>query len=165
MLAPRPGTTILDVGSGVGKFCLVAAHERPAARFVGVERRPSLVEIARHLAAETGIANVRFECGDALDLDWTGFDGFYLFNPFGEHLTTADEVLDSSVEHDATAYITSVVAVQDRLATVRPSARVVTYHGFGGPVPDSFEQVLAVTIGWGRLVLWVKTDPAESGRM
>src|SRR5262245_2791350 len=46
-------TRILDVGSGVGKFCIVGAL-CTAARFVGVERRHRLVSIARRAAAEMG---------------------------------------------------------------------------------------------------------------
>src|SRR5258708_32599839 len=53
-LLTRAGATrILDVGAGVGKFCIVGALST-AAEFVGVERREGLVQVARRAAAQVG---------------------------------------------------------------------------------------------------------------
>ena len=37
-LAAEKGAKILDIGSGVGKFCLAAAHYQPNAIYFGVEQ-------------------------------------------------------------------------------------------------------------------------------
>jgi len=34
-----PGSRILDIGSGIGKFCLTGAHLYPACQYCGVEQR------------------------------------------------------------------------------------------------------------------------------
>lgn len=75
LLAPAPGSRVLDVGSGVGKFCVVAAR--------AWSRSPA------PLALRLGVTNVEFVVGDALAHDWSGFDGFYLFNPSASSRTGA----------------------------------------------------------------------------
>lgn len=46
-LAPNDGVRILDIGSGVGKFCLSAAYYNPNALFYGIEQRKNLVQLGR----------------------------------------------------------------------------------------------------------------------
>jgi tRNA G46 methylase TrmB len=86
MLAPEPGMSVLDVGAGAGKFCITAALAMPNAQFVGIEWRPHLVRFATRLAREWSLSNVRFVHGDALALDWSLYDAFYLYNPFAEQI-------------------------------------------------------------------------------
>ena len=43
-------------------------------------------------------------------------------------------------------------------------ARVVTFHGFGGEMPSSFELVFGEVIGEGQLALWVKQPVGRRGR-
>ena len=50
LLAVDPTTRVLDVGSGVGKFCLIGALTTRAT-FVGIEQRENLVTVARDTAA------------------------------------------------------------------------------------------------------------------
>jgi len=38
-LAAESNVKILDIGSGVGKFCLAAAHYKPKAFYYGIEQR------------------------------------------------------------------------------------------------------------------------------
>src|ERR1019366_6205983 len=56
---------VLDVGSGVGKFVLVAAGAVPEVRFVGVEQRPHLVEVARRAHEQLQLQNALFVVGEA----------------------------------------------------------------------------------------------------
>src|SRR5262245_4742094 len=72
-LVTRKDCTVLDVGSGAGKFCVLGALTTPGS-FVGVERRSWLVEAATDLAAALGAERTTFLCGDALDIDWREFD-------------------------------------------------------------------------------------------
>jgi SAM-dependent methyltransferase len=62
VLPPRPGLRWLDVATGTGALALLAA--RRGADVTGVDLAPGLIETARRLAAEEGLA-VRFEVGDA----------------------------------------------------------------------------------------------------
>lgn len=155
LLAPEPGMRVLDVGAGPGKFCLVAARMVPAATFVGVELRPHFVKLARKLATRAEVANVEFIRADALELDWSAFDAFYLYNPFGEQLHDDGQlVLDRKLARDPANFVEYVTGVRQRLASARIGTRVVTYHGFGAPVPYGYDLIESHD---ERLQLWVKT--------
>ena len=54
---------VLDVGCGPGHTALAFAAR--AAEVVALDLTPSMLEVAGHLAAERGLANVRFGRGDA----------------------------------------------------------------------------------------------------
>lgn len=157
LLAPEAGMTVLDVGSGAGKFCITAALAVPTAEFVGIEWRPHLVDVANALARDLGATNARFIQGDALELDWSPFDSFYLFNPFGEHLYSKDWRLDNTLELDPENYNESVCGVRHKLARAAVGTRVVTYHGFGAPPPRGYSPSREDPIGCKRLELWIKT--------
>jgi SAM-dependent methyltransferase len=64
------GSILLEVGCGPGLYArrLAARHARLHA--VGIDRSPTLLRLARERAASAGLANCRFERGDALALDW-----------------------------------------------------------------------------------------------
>jgi SAM-dependent methyltransferase len=71
--ALQPGETVLDVACGTGLVTFPAAEQvGPAGRVVGVDIAEKMVETARALASERGVANVEFECCGAEDLDVTG---------------------------------------------------------------------------------------------
>ncbi len=130
-LAESDGARVLDVGAGAGRFCLTGAITT-AAHFTGVERRAHLVEAAREVASRLGADRASFLAGDVRDVAWTDFTGFYLFNPFGEHLLPDDERIDDAVAHDRARFEDDVRFVEAQLARCPDGARVVTWNGFGG---------------------------------
>ncbi len=156
LLAPTPGMSVLDVGAGAGKFCIAAALAVPDCEFVGVEWRPHLVELATALARELGVTNARFVCGDALELDWSTFDSFYLYNPFAEQLFEPVFALDRTIDFDPETFAACVTGTRCKLARARVGTRVVTYHGFGALPPLGYEASSEDPIGCERLDLWVK---------
>jgi SAM-dependent methyltransferase len=154
LLADRAGATILDIGSGVGKFCIVAAAAVNAnAR--GIEHRPHLVDIAREAAAKIGVTPT-FDGGTIAEQDASTIDGFYLFNPFAENFCSEEDWLDATVELTEERFWSDIEATQDLLSRARVGARVVTYCGFGGEMPEGFELVAGERGGRGRLDLWIK---------
>jgi SAM-dependent methyltransferase len=155
LLVDRPGARILDVGSGVGKFCIVGAAFT-AGVFVGVEQRPRLVGIATALARVFGLARVEFAHENVVDVDWSSFDGFYLFNPFAEHLEEPPSPLDDTLELDPAHYLRYVRFVTQRLAEAKPGTRVVTYNGFGGTPLDGYALTADEEWGMDFLKLWIK---------
>ncbi len=158
LLAPTPGMRVLDIGAGVGKFCIVAATEVPTATFVGVEWRPHFVRIAMLLARRASTPNVMFILADAFEVNWSSYDSFYFFNPFAEQLFEPDEVLDATIAFEPANFIRYVYEVRRRLARAPIGTRVATYHGFGGSHPPGYIRVEDGSVGPTRLQLWIKTS-------
>lgn len=62
----RPGQTVLDIGSGAGIDCFIAAEKvGPAGRVIGLDMTPEMIERARQNARQAGWTNVEFRLGDA----------------------------------------------------------------------------------------------------
>jgi SAM-dependent methyltransferase len=60
----QPGETVLDLGSGGGLECFIAARQVGAAgRVIGIDMTPAMLQRARDSAARMGIANVEFRDG------------------------------------------------------------------------------------------------------
>lgn len=154
---------VLDVGSGPGKFALVAAMAAPDVEFVGVERRPHLVAAARRAKAQLAIPNARFHIGDAADVEWEPFDGFYFFNPFAENLFVPDERIDGGAELGVEQFMRDVRAAERALQRVRVGSVVLTYHGTGTRMPGCFDLERSERAGSDELHLWVKRRESVDG--
>ncbi len=62
----KPGQVVLDIGSGAGIDCLIAAERvGPAGRVIGLDMTPEMIERARQNVKEAGTANVEFRLGEA----------------------------------------------------------------------------------------------------
>ncbi|NIB98939.1 arsenite methyltransferase [Halobacterium sp. R2-5] len=78
----REGETVLDLGSGGGFDCFLAAREvGPEGRVIGVDMTPEMVERARENAADSDADNVEFRLGEI------------------EHLPVADAAVDVVVSN------------------------------------------------------------------
>jgi 2-polyprenyl-3-methyl-5-hydroxy-6-metoxy-1,4-benzoquinol methylase len=55
-LSPVDGLTVLDVGTGSGRYCLALA-QRGARRAVGIDFAPRMIEIARDQAIRLGVSS------------------------------------------------------------------------------------------------------------
>jgi SAM-dependent methyltransferase len=65
LAALQPGETVLDLGSGGGIDCFLAAERVGAAgRVIGVDMTPEMVSKARKNAAKAGAENVEFRLGE-----------------------------------------------------------------------------------------------------
>ncbi len=61
----QPGQTVLDLGSGAGLDCFIAASKvGPTGRVIGVDMTPEMLERARKTASERGADNVEFRLGE-----------------------------------------------------------------------------------------------------
>jgi SAM-dependent methyltransferase len=148
-------TRILDVGSGVGKLCLIGALTT-GATFVGVEQRGNLVEVARHAAQRCGTPRAQFIHGNMTELDWREFDGFYLYNPFYEHVAEFLTPIEGPIELAPELYESYVAATWVGLSRARIGTRVATYHGFGGPLPAGYHLIVHEPAGSDFLDVWEK---------
>lgn len=154
LLATSQDITILDVGSGAGKFCLVGALTSPG-KFIGVEQRQSLVEEARSCANALKTERASFIHGNMADLDWEQFDAFYLFNPFYENLLKVIRI-DDAISHSQERFKRYIELVRSKLGNAPPGTQVATYHGFGGDMPSGYELLRREVIGTSFLELWIK---------
>jgi SAM-dependent methyltransferase len=159
LLVAKPGARVLDVGSGVGKFCIVGAAAT-GATFTGVEHRWRLVSMATRAAGAFGVESARFRCAPFDTLDATSFDGIYLFNPFEENLCDPWERVDDTVLLSRERFARDTVRAECMLASSRVGTRVVTYNGFGSGMPHGFRLDLRERHGRGILELWEKTEHA-----
>lgn len=65
----RPGDTVLDLGSGAGFDCfLAAARVGPAGKVIGIDMTEEMIAKARANAAQGGFANVEFRLGEIENL-------------------------------------------------------------------------------------------------
>ncbi|MGO9571319.1 MAG: arsenite methyltransferase [Desulfomonilaceae bacterium] len=63
--ALQPGETVLDLGSGAGFDCFLAArHVGKTGRIIGVDMTPEMIEKAREHAKSEPYSNVEFRLGD-----------------------------------------------------------------------------------------------------
>ncbi len=154
LLAEEPTARILDVGAGVGKFCLVGALTTQA-RFFGIEQRESLVAYAQKLALMLGVDDASFELGRFDALDPKDFDGFYFYNPFEESRFSKHSQYDDTVVLSEERFVEDVAKAQRFLAEARVGAKVVTYNGMGGELPWSYSLKVRETMGC-TLELWQK---------
>jgi len=67
--ALKPGDTVIDLGSGAGFDCfLAAAKVGPEGRVIGVDMTPEMIDAARKNAAKGNYRNVEFRLGEIENL-------------------------------------------------------------------------------------------------
>lgn len=156
LLSITEGSNVLDVGSGCGKFCILAGLSSKG-NFTGIELRKNLVEVAKQVAAEFQITNVSFLHGNMLDLNWSLFNCIYLFNPFYENVMSDPCYwIDDKLPIDKKTFVHYVHSVQKKLKTAKVGTKVVTYHGFGGRFPFEYNCLAKEQAFTGNLELWIK---------
>ena len=65
----QPGETVLDLGSGGGIDCFLAARKVGAeGRVIGVDMTPEMIHLARENAEKSGLKNVEFRLGEIENL-------------------------------------------------------------------------------------------------
>lgn len=148
--------TVVDIGSGAGKFCVAAALMTPC-RFIGLEQRASLVDMARGLADLFDVADrVTFLAGDFGALPAPVADAYYLYNPFGEYDFDSDRYAELDVPFNDQTLARDLFAMTHLLSLAPAGTLVITYNGFGGALPDGYEQI-AVDVQFScALRLWRK---------
>jgi len=61
----RPGEVVLDLGSGGGIDCFLAARQvGPGGRVIGLDMTPDMIKLARRNAKKMGVTNVDFRFGE-----------------------------------------------------------------------------------------------------
>lgn len=124
----RPGSSVLDVGSGPGTITVDIAQRVSPARVVGLDASADVVEKAKAHASDLGVDNVEFVVGSAYELPFGG----------GE--------FDIVHTHQTLQHLADPVAVLREMRRVRTvdgvvAAREVDYPGvFWHPVSAGLEK-------------------------
>lgn len=139
-LAAEPGKKILDIGSGVGKFCFAAAHYKSAATYYGVEQRQQLIDIAVQTKEVLGFDNVSFINGNFTQLDFTLFDHFYFYNSFYENLSGIEKI-DNSIDYSAELYQYYNRYLYLQLEKMPPGTRLATFYSLEDELPPMYHIV------------------------
>lgn len=139
-LAAEKGAKVLDIGSGVGKFCLAAAYYHPNARFTGIEQRESLIGYAEKAKATLGLKNVEFLQGNFTELDFSDYDHFYFYNAFYENISGTEKI-DHAVDFSDELYSYYNRKLFRQLEKTRAGTRLATYHSIENEVPEAFHEV------------------------
>lgn len=139
-LAAESGKRILDIGSGVGKFCLGAAYYYPDAFYYGVEQRKDLVSYAQAAAVTLGLKNVSFVHNNFTQVGLNEFDHFYFYNAFYENLKGTEKI-DHKITHSDQLYHVYRSHLFRQLEQMPAGTRVATYYGYEDELPPAYHVV------------------------
>lgn len=147
------GKHILDIGSGVGKFCIIGAHYFPGHIFYGVEQRRTLIDEAIIAQNATATTNAQFIYGNFTDLETDHYDHFYFYNSFSEnvfHYKPIDNLIDASA-----ALYTSYIEHFHQMLEEKPAGtRLATFHCHHNQIPPGYKRVEHIT--GQQLKFWIK---------
>jgi SAM-dependent methyltransferase len=139
-LVTHPGVKVLDIGSGVGKFCLAGAYYKPHASFFGVEQRHDLIIHGENAREVLGLQNVHFIHGNVTELDFRQYDNFYFFNSFYENLMD-NEKIDSNITHSTFLYNYYHKQLYKKLAAMPTGTRIATFHCLDDKIPPCYYMI------------------------
>lgn len=127
-----PGQTVLDLGSGGGIDCFLAAEKvGPSGRVIGVDMTPEMVERARANKTRLGAENVEFRLGEI------------------EHLPVADGSIDVILSNCVINLSPDKPQVfREAFRVLRPGGRIaVSDIVTNGPLPDEIKRSLSAWAG------------------
>lgn len=139
-LAAENNVTILDVGSGVGKFCLAAAYYKPNASFFGVEQRRWLIDHAEATKEILQLNNASFIYGNFTQLDFRQYDHFYFYNAFYENMIGTDKI-DNSIAYSGELFNYYNRYLYRQLEQKPAGTRLATFHSLEDEVPPGYHVV------------------------
>ena len=152
-LAAENGASILDIGSGVGKFCLAAAYYKPKSFFFGVEQRKSLTGFSEMAKDILSLDNVFFIPGNFTQLDFRQYDHFYFYNSFYENLAGTDKI-DDSIDYSRELFNYYNRYLFKQLQLKPAGTRLATFHSLEDEIPRDYHVV--GTEADNLLKFWIK---------
>ena len=160
----QPGETVLDLGSGGGFDCFLAAQQvGEAGQVIGVDMTPDMISKARENAAKAGFTNVEFRLGEI------------------EHLPVADGTVDVIISNCVINLSPDKPAVfRDAYRALKPGGRLAISDTVAtAPLPEEARKDMelwsecisgSATIDELEAILWeagfeqVRIQPKDSSR-
>lgn len=149
----EPNARVLDIGSGIGKFCLAAAYYFPETYFYGVEQRHELICLSEEAKGYTQLPNVNFIYANITQVNFKEFDHFYFYNSFYENIDPENQIDDTlELSQSLYAYYNQYLCAE---LDKKPSGtRLVTFHSLEQEIPSGFK-LAAITCS-GLMKMWIK---------
>ena len=151
-LVKHENSRVLDIGSGVGKFCLTSATVS-SAYFTGVEQREPLVKLSRKIAHKYQLNRAKFLHANILSIDLKEYDAFYFFNSFEENLNLTDRI-DDNAQYNPSQYQEYSEYLYEQFQILPQGTRIVTYCSPSSIIPEHY--VMVGSEGNGKLKFWTK---------
>jgi SAM-dependent methyltransferase len=139
-LVTHPGVKVLDIGSGVGKFCMAGAYYKPHASFYGVEQRKGLIEHAEKARDLLGLKNVHFIHSNITELDFRQYDHFYFFNSFYENLMDREKI-DYKITYSPALFNYYHKHLYKKLKEMPAGTKLATFHCLDDKIPTDYHLV------------------------
>ncbi|MFM9910422.1 MAG: class I SAM-dependent methyltransferase [Chitinophagaceae bacterium] len=136
-LGVEKGSKILDIGSGVGKFCLPAAVLKPECFFYGIEQRKDLIQHAETAKSILNVSNVIFTHGNFTNLKFKDYNHFYFYNSFYENLPGTQKI-DQQLTYTPELYKYYYSMLYRQLAPLPSGTRLAIYHSQEDEMPPGF---------------------------
>jgi cyclopropane fatty-acyl-phospholipid synthase-like methyltransferase len=136
-LAIENNARILDIGSGVGKFCMAAAHYKPKAFYYGIEQRKGLVNHAEAAREILRLENVSFINGNFTQTDFRDYDHFYFYNSFYENIASTNKI-DNSIDYSLELYNYYNRYLYKQLEQKPSGTRLVSFHSLEFEIPKDY---------------------------
>ncbi len=130
----------MDIGSGVGKFCILAGQQFPENQFTGVELREDLVLIAEEIKEKKKVPNVFFMEENIKKIQFKNFNHFYFFNPFHENVELENK-LDDQIFLNEKLYLQYSGYVYRQWEKMPIGTRIAAFFAPDGSIPPQYEEV------------------------
>ncbi len=151
-LVQKANCRVLDIGSGVGKFCMVGASHTKGI-FHGVEQRRWMVDLSNELAWFYKMENVKYFNMNMLNFPIKEYSSFYFFNSFHENIDRS-ALIDNTIGASESHYKKYSSYLFDQLQLTRKGSLLATFWVRAEKIPTCFIQ--NDSFYGGKLILWEK---------